>query len=92
VTQVRAAGGGGGVHLADGHRHFREPGRVGGLNLYSIRPSAFDDHIRQAATLLAILTSVVMGQVIALDQLHSPLQTRQLGRAVGIVCTGTRWL
>jgi len=65
---------------------FREHGRVGGLNLYSSRPRAFDQHTRQAATLLAIHTSVVMGKVIALDQLHSALQTRQLiGQAVGIV-------
>ena len=65
---------------------FREAGRVGGLNLYSTRPSAFDDHTRQAATLLAVHTSVVMGKVIAVDHLHHALQTRQLiGQAVGIV-------
>jgi transcriptional regulator with GAF, ATPase, and Fis domain len=65
---------------------FRESGRVGGLNLYSTRPSAFDDQTRQAATLLAIHTSVVMGKVIAVDNLHHALRTRQLiGQAVGIV-------
>ena len=65
---------------------FRESGRLGGLNLYSSRPSAFDDDTRQAATLLAIHTSVVMGKLIAVDDLHHALQTRQLiGQAVGIV-------
>jgi transcriptional regulator with GAF, ATPase, and Fis domain len=65
---------------------FRESGRVGGLNLYSGRLSAFDDYTRQAATLLAIHTSVVMGKVLAVDHLTSALQTRQLiGQAVGIV-------
>jgi transcriptional regulator with GAF, ATPase, and Fis domain len=65
---------------------FRESGRVGGLNLYSSQPSAFDDYSRQAATLLAIHTSVVMGKVIAVDDLHHALQTRQMiGQAVGIV-------
>jgi len=65
---------------------FRESGRVGGLNLYSSRPSAFDDHTRQAATLLAIHTSVVMRKVIAVDDLNHALQTRQLiGQEVGIV-------
>ena len=64
---------------------FRESGWVGGLNLYSTRPSAFDGP-RQAATLLAIHTSVVMGKVIAVDDLHHALQSRQLiGQAVGIV-------
>jgi len=65
---------------------FREAGRVGGLNLYSSRPSAFDDCTRQAATLLAIHTSVVMGKLIAVDDLKQALQTRQqIGQAVGIV-------
>jgi transcriptional regulator with GAF, ATPase, and Fis domain len=65
---------------------FREAGRVGGLNLYSSRPGAFDDCTRQAATLLAIHTSVVMGKMIAVDNLTHALQTRQLiGQAVGIV-------
>ena len=65
---------------------FREAGRVGGLNLYSSQPSAFDEYTRQAATLLAIHTSVVMGKVIAVDDLITRLQTRQLiGQAVGIV-------
>jgi hypothetical protein len=39
---------------------FRESGRVGGLNLCSSQPRAFDECTRQAATLLAIHTSVVM--------------------------------
>ena len=65
---------------------FRESGRVGGLNLYSTQPSAFDNYTRQAATLLAIHTSVVMGKVIAVDNLHHALRTRQMiGQAVGIV-------
>jgi len=65
---------------------FRESGRVGGLNLYSSQPSAFDEQTRHTATLLAIHTSVVMGKVIAVDDLHRALQTRQLiGQAVGIV-------
>jgi len=65
---------------------FRESGRVGGLNLYSTQPSAFDEQTRHAATLLAIHTSVVMGKVIAVDDLHHALRTRQLiGQAVGIV-------
>jgi transcriptional regulator with GAF, ATPase, and Fis domain len=65
---------------------FRESGRVGGLNLYSSQPSAFDEYTRQAATLLAIHTSVVMGKMITVDNLTHALQTRQLiGQAVGIV-------
>lgn len=65
---------------------FREAGRVGGLNLYSSRPSAFDEYTRHAATLLAIHTSVVMGKVITVDNLTQALRTRQLiGQAVGIV-------
>jgi len=65
---------------------FCESGRVGGLNLYSSRPTAFDDHSFQAATLLAVHTSVVMGKVIAVDDLKYALRTRQLiGQAVGIV-------
>jgi hypothetical protein len=65
---------------------FRERGRVGGLNLYASRPSAFDEYTRQAATLFAVHTSVVMGKVIALDTLTQALQTRQaIGQAVGIV-------
>lgn len=65
---------------------FRDGGRVGALNLYSGRPSAFDESTRQAATLLAIHTSVVMGKMITVDNLTQALQTRQLiGQAVGIV-------
>jgi hypothetical protein len=65
---------------------FREAGRVGGLNLYSAQPGAFDHHTRQAATLLAIHTSVLMGKLIAVDNLTHALQTRRLiGQAVGIV-------
>jgi transcriptional regulator with GAF, ATPase, and Fis domain len=65
---------------------FCESGRVGGLNLYSTQPSAFDEQTRQAATLLATHTSVVMGKMITVDDLHHALRTRQLvGQAVGIV-------
>ena len=65
---------------------FREAGRVGGLNLYASKPSAFDDYTRHAATLLAIHTSVVMGKVITVDNLTHALRTRQLiGQAIGIV-------
>ena len=65
---------------------FCASGRVGGLNLYSTQPSAFDEQTRQAATLLAIHTSVVMGKMIAVDDVHHALQTRQMiGQAVGIV-------
>ena len=65
---------------------FREAGRVGGLNLYSSKPSAFDDYTRHTATLLAIHTSVVMGKVITVDNLTHALKTRQLiGQAIGIV-------
>jgi transcriptional regulator with GAF, ATPase, and Fis domain len=54
---------------------FRESGQVGGLNLYSTQPSAFDEQTRHAAALLAVHTSVVMGKVIAVDHLHHALQT-----------------
>lgn len=65
---------------------FREPGQVGGLNLYSSQAAAFDEYTRHAATLLAIHTSVVMGKVIAVDNLTRALKTRQvIGQAVGIV-------
>ena len=59
-------------------------GSVGGLDLNSTRPSAFDEQTRHAATLLAIHTAVVTGKVIAVDDLHHALQTRQLiGQARG---------
>ena len=54
------------------------------MDLNSTRPSAFDEQTRHAATLLAIHTSVVTGKVIAVDDLHHALQTRQLiGQAMG---------
>lgn len=69
-----------------GVRLFSEPGRVGGLNLYSQQMDAFDAEARATAEIFAVHAAVAMDKVRTVTSLSDALASRQIiGEAIGIV-------
>lgn len=69
-----------GVELYNDHRS------IGGLNLYSLQPNAFDEDTRSAALLFATHAALAMGRTRQVEELNTALGSRKIiGQALGIV-------
>jgi GAF domain-containing protein len=69
-----------------GIKIYREGRSAGGLNLYSTRVDAFDDHTRAAAEIFAVHAAIAMDKVRTVTSLTDALASRQtIGQALGIV-------
>jgi len=75
-----------GVHSQMAVELYADETSIGGLNLYSRRPHAFDEDTRHTAALFATHAALAMGRTRQAQQLNEALVARKvIGQAIGIV-------